>query len=285
MTLDGLLDVLAVGQVDGRASTTSSVPQGPSRSVAVPPIRAISAGDLAADVVPDVAVAGGGERAQLGGAVLAGQHRPRRPAPVASSTCSCSSRLLAGVTSRLPRSIAARRRPRSMVDLGGVPGPVRARSRPARRPRRRARPRRPGPSTSAFLRRNISAPPRCVGAAARRNRRWNRTRPSPRAEPGRSLDLDEPRLLDPLDHQLGDPVARGAASTGVVRVEVDQQHLDLAAVAGVDGARARSRSTARAGRPAPSAGAPARRTRRAGRSRCRSAPAPAPPARGRRRRW
>ena len=52
------------------------------------------------------------------------------------------------------------------------------------------------------------------------------------------------------------------------RVVVDQQHLDLAAVAGVDGARACSRGTARAGPPAPSGDGPARRTPRGTRSRC-----------------
>lgn len=49
-------------------------------------------------------------------------------------------------------------------------------------------------------------------------------------------DLDQLDQLDPLDQQLGDPVA-AAHHDRRGRVEVDQRHLDLAAIAGVDGAR------------------------------------------------
>ena len=50
------------------------------------------------------------------------------------------------------------------------------------------------------------------------------------------FDLDEPRSLEPLEHQLGDAItARHLDSGG--GVEVDQQHLDLAAITGVDGSR------------------------------------------------
>ena len=49
------------------------------------------------------------------------------------------------------------------------------------------------------------------------------------------LHLDEPGPLDPLEDQLGDPVA-AAQLDRLGEVVVDQQHLHLAAVAGVDGA-------------------------------------------------
>ena len=52
---------------------------------------------------------------------------------------------------------------------------------------------------------------------------------------GEDVDLDEPGALEPLDHQLGDPVA-AAQLDRLDRVVVDQHHLDLAAVARVDGA-------------------------------------------------
>ncbi len=50
------------------------------------------------------------------------------------------------------------------------------------------------------------------------------------------VDLDEAARLDPLDHQLGDPLtAHDLERHG--RVGVDQQHLEFAPVAGVDQAR------------------------------------------------
>src|SRR5437016_9238239 len=52
---------------------------------------------------------------------------------------------------------------------------------------------------------------------------------------GQLGDLDELRVLDPLDDQLGDAVA-AAQPDRVARVQVDDDNLDLAAVAGVDGA-------------------------------------------------
>ena len=49
--------------------------------------------------------------------------------------------------------------------------------------------------------------------------------------------LDQLDQFDPLHQQLGDPVA-AVHHNGLDRVEVDQRNLDLAAIAGVDGARA-----------------------------------------------
>ena len=49
--------------------------------------------------------------------------------------------------------------------------------------------------------------------------------------------LDQLDQLDPLHQQLGDPVA-AVHHDRLDRVEVDQCNLDLAAIAGVDGARA-----------------------------------------------
>ena len=48
----------------------------------------------------------------------------------------------------------------------------------------------------------------------------------------------EARMLDALDDELGDPVA-AVEDHRVPRVEVDDAHPDLAAVARVDRARAR----------------------------------------------
>ena len=53
-----------------------------------------------------------------------------------------------------------------------------------------------------------------------------------------SVDLDEAGALDPLEDQLRDAVAT-LERDRLVRVEVDQQHLDLATISGVDRARAR----------------------------------------------
>ena len=49
------------------------------------------------------------------------------------------------------------------------------------------------------------------------------------------VNLDEPGTLHTLDDQLRDPVAAGEAH-GLARIEVDHDHLDLAAVPSVDGA-------------------------------------------------
>ena len=57
--------------------------------------------------------------------------------------------------------------------------------------------------------------------------------PSPRSEPGSVSTSWKQGPLDPLDDQLGDPVA-APEHHGLARVEVDHAHLDLAAIAGVD---------------------------------------------------
>lgn len=50
-------------------------------------------------------------------------------------------------------------------------------------------------------------------------------------------NLDQFGQFDALNHQLGDPIAAPQPDRGG-RVEVDQRHLDLPAVTGVDGAGA-----------------------------------------------
>ena len=57
-----------------------------------------------------------------------------------------------------------------------------------------------------------------------------------RTEAGQDVHDLEDGLLDALDHELGDPVPP-AQVHGLTGVEVHQRDLDLAAVAGVDGAR------------------------------------------------
>ena len=49
--------------------------------------------------------------------------------------------------------------------------------------------------------------------------------------------LDQFRKFDPLDHQLRDPIATPDGNRRG-RVKIDQRHLDLAAVPGINGARA-----------------------------------------------
>src|SRR4051812_34019266 len=50
------------------------------------------------------------------------------------------------------------------------------------------------------------------------------------------VDLDELRVLDALEHELGDAVA-AAQNDRLGRIVGDDDHLDLAAIPGVDGAR------------------------------------------------
>ena len=156
---------------------------------------------------------------------------PRRTWPEASSTWSWRSSPGRGVSSRLPRSI----RSASVLgeaDLGDVPGAA-------------ARGARPGVSSdggglagrgvsSDFLRRNISASPRWRRPESLRETAGGTVPARAAGRTGEALHLDEPGLLHLLDDQLGDPVAAGQVDR-LPRVEVDQQHLDLAAVAGVDG--------------------------------------------------
>ena len=54
-----------------------------------------------------------------------------------------------------------------------------------------------------------------------------------RGRAGQRVHLVEDGVLDPLDDELGDPVA-AVEHDRLPRVEVDERHLDLAAVAGVD---------------------------------------------------
>ena len=160
------------------------------------------------DVVPDVAVARCGERAHLDGALLAGQdHRHHLAARLVDlelhveavlrgdragcrgrSGGSSSSSMVTSESSQGPLARGSRRRP-----------PASASSRRRRR-RRRARPRPSCGGTSATS-------PRCRCAGLSEKPPVEPYPPAPRAEPGKSLDLDEPRLLDLLDDQLGDPVA------------------------------------------------------------------------------
>src|SRR5206468_8675439 len=53
---------------------------------------------------------------------------------------------------------------------------------------------------------------------------------------GQFVHLDELGPFDPLEHQLRDPFAPLQVQR-VARVVVDDDHLDLAAVTGIDGAR------------------------------------------------
>jgi hypothetical protein len=65
------------------------------------------------------------------------------------------------------------------------------------------------------------------------------------------INRHESRALEPLDHQLRDPVAPLELDRQP-RVVVDQQHLDLAAVARVDGARGvHDRQAVPGGEPGP----------------------------------
>ena len=60
--------------------------------------------------------------------------------------------------------------------------------------------------------------------------------PSARADPGKPLHLVEPRMLDALHHELGDPVTAGERHR-IPGVEVHHRDLDLSAVSGIDGTR------------------------------------------------
>ena len=274
MTRDGWVAVVPSGRWTG-IWHTSSVPQRPSRSVAWPPRRSMSA-----------AIWGrtSDHRSPLRGAAKAwNSQAPSEPAsmtartwPLCSSTCSRSSRSAIAGTRTEPRSARSMPSPStwdtSNGPVGRRPGGWSASS--------------AGPSAVvgvvSALRRNFTSA--LLRSALLRTRSGSRTRtgtcrtvaPGAPDRLGQDLHLDEPRPLEPLDDQLGDPVAavRVTAST---RVVVDQQHLDLAAVARVDGARACSRWTGRGGRRGPSAGAPARRSRPGARARSRSAPGPARP--------
>ncbi len=70
-----------------------------------------------------------------------------------------------------------------------------------------------------------------TGAVAGVSDRWSRSRRRALDVSGSSSTGREPRLLDPLDHQLGDAVAAVHLVVGV-GVGVDEEHLELVAVAG-----------------------------------------------------
>ena len=177
------------------------------------------------------------------------------------------------------RSSGGRRRRRGPVASGASAS---ARRLLGDRPRRARRPRRTCDGTSQ---RHSLRRARTVAATVRTTEASSRTvAPVASDRVGEFLDLDEPGPLEPLDDQLGDPVA-AAQLDRLARVVVDQHHLDLAAVAGVDGARG-----VHDRQPVPGGQAGARVhqrdvPRRAARSRSRSAPSPAPPAPAPRRRW
>src|SRR5207237_8880692 len=64
------------------------------------------------------------------------------------------------------------------------------------------------------------------------------------------VSLDEPYVLDALDDQLGDAIARREPYR-LAGIVVDHDHLDLPAVAGVDGAGRIDQPDAHARREAP----------------------------------
>ena len=266
------------------ASTTSSGPQVPSRSVAVPPICATSAATALR------------ERSQMsplrGAAKARTSAAPSSPAmmtattwPLASSTWSWTSSSGCG-REQQPAQVDAGVVVLVHRDLGGVPGAVgpagpsaRRRSRRSRRPRRSARPRPSGVGTSGRL--------LGIGVGGRPSVRKPPVEPyppAPRAEPG-SRSTSTNRACSTRCTTSWATRSPRERSTASCRVEVHQQHADLAAVARVDGPGRVDDRSPRSGPRARSAGAPGRRTRRAAPSRCRSAPAPARRARGARRRW
>ena len=83
--------------------------------------------------------------------------------------------------------------------------------------------------------------------------------PAPRAVSSRASTSRQRRLDHRGDHQLGDAVA--AADDEVLGAEVDQDHLHLAAIVGVDGAGRVQAGDARCARRGPSAAAPGPRSR------------------------
>ena len=116
--------------------------------------------------------------------------------------------------------------------------------------------------------------------------------PPPRSLSSSSLDLDRLGLRERRDHELGDAVAR-LDLEGLVAVGVEQQHADLAAVAGVDQAgRVDERDPVATARPERGSTRPAwppgsrsrSRSRRWRAPRRRSSPARQRGGRGRRRR-
>ena len=193
----------------------------------------------------------------------------------ASSTWSRTSSAGSPLTSRQPRSM--RSVSSSTERSRGVPRPVGAVVAAPRSSRAPAPAASPvvgqGPlGVTSFLRRRLigllsqSASSVGVGCdGVERTRRSSRGRP----RRGRSRAARRPRRSAPAstrcDDQLGDPVAPPQHDR-LVRVEVDQGHLDLAAVAGVHGAGGVDDRQPGTGWPAPSGGGPARRTPRAARS-------------------
>ncbi len=212
---------------------TSSVPQRPSRSVAVPPWLRDLGGDLRARLGPQVAVARSREGPQLDRAVVAGQHHgldgcrwPRRPGAAARGRPPGSMQQRAEVDALGRRRRGGRRRRR---DLRG--------SRPRRRGRRRPRPGRcPRPRT----------PRTCDGTSLHSSGRGGAGTGEPSGRtvtPGPTRDcrgVRRPRRTRARSTRWTTSWATRSPRRSVdrlVRVVVDQQHLDLAAVARVDGAR------------------------------------------------
>ena len=214
---------------------------------------------------------------------------PVSPARITAMTCRCPRRPGAGA--RGPRAGVSTRPPRSMrsgsssvsVDLGGVPGPrPRGPVRGLLRPRPASR--RPRARRTSCVGTSGASPRGRRSDSVRRNRRWNRTRRHRgRNRAGRSTSTNRACSTRwTTSWAIRSPRAQ---VDGLARVEVDQQHLDLAAVARVDGA---GRVDDRDPEPGRQPGARVhqgdvavrQRDRDAGRAR-----APAPPARGARRRW
>ena len=200
----GLGRALSVGRLRSAPGTPARCRSCPSCSVAVPPIRATSAAIWRPQVVPGVATARGREGTQLERAVLADQDTTAPTSPVASSTWSRSS--MPSVrgddeAAEVDALVRRRGRPRELVegpDAAGRSGdPARARRTVARLVEasgdsvvRRLRPNLTGP---VDRRRSVEPAGRAVAALAAGRLR-------------QVVGLHEGRGLEPLHHQLGDPV-------------------------------------------------------------------------------